>query len=111
MLTQQQEDGLVRPTAYASRSLQKPVKNYKLEGLGVVWALQTIYLWTSLHSIYRSRGIKVSHEYPTTLWQVSTMRNGPQELNLTSEHRSAKHNANADALFHHPLPDSLLQRG
>ena len=41
VLAQRQNDGSVRPIAYASRSLQKHEKNYgitDLEGLGVVWA-------------------------------------------------------------------------
>ena len=29
-----------------------------------------------------------------------------QKLSLKIEHRSGKHNANADALSHHPLPES-----
>ena len=41
VLAQRQEDGSVKPVAYASRSLNE--KNYgitDLEGLGVVWALK-----------------------------------------------------------------------
>ena len=41
VLAQKQEDGSVRPVAYASRTLQNHEKNYRvteLEGLGVVWA-------------------------------------------------------------------------
>ena len=43
VLAQTQEDGAVRPIAYASRSLQPHEKNYgvtELEGLGVVWAVK-----------------------------------------------------------------------
>ena len=43
VLAQKQEDGTVRPIAYASRSLQPHEKNYgitELEGLGVVWAVK-----------------------------------------------------------------------
>ena len=41
VLAQKQEDGSVRPIAYASRTLQSHERNYgvtELEGLGVVWA-------------------------------------------------------------------------
>ena len=43
VLAQQQDDGTVKPVAYASRSLQAHQKNYgitELEGLGVVWAIK-----------------------------------------------------------------------
>ena len=43
VLAQRQEDGSVRPVAYASRALQKHERNYRiteLEGLGVVWAVK-----------------------------------------------------------------------
>ena len=42
MLAQKQEDGSVRPLAYASRSLQKHERNYgvtELEALAVVWGV------------------------------------------------------------------------
>ena len=43
VLTQKQNDGSVRPVAYASRTLQPHEQNYgvtKLEALGVVWAVR-----------------------------------------------------------------------
>lgn len=43
VLAQQQEDGSVRPMAYASRTLKPNEKKYgvtELEGLGVVWAVK-----------------------------------------------------------------------
>ena len=43
VLTQVQEDGLHRPIAYASRTLQNHERNYgvtELEALGVVWAVK-----------------------------------------------------------------------
>ena len=43
VLAQKQADGLVRPIAYASRTLQDHEKRYgitELEGLGVVWAVK-----------------------------------------------------------------------
>ena len=43
VLAQKQEDGSVRPLAYASRSLQKHERNYgvtELEALAVVWVVK-----------------------------------------------------------------------
>ena len=43
VLAQQQDDGLVRPIVYASRSLQEHKKWYgvtELKGLEVVWAVK-----------------------------------------------------------------------
>ena len=43
VLAQKQEDGSVRPLAYASRSLQKHERNYgvtELEALAVVWGVK-----------------------------------------------------------------------
>ena len=43
VLLQVQEDGSIRPIAYASRTLQKHECNYEateLEALGVVWAIK-----------------------------------------------------------------------
>ena len=55
ILSQQQEDGTVRPIAYASRTLQQHERNYaptELEALGVVWAVrhfrQYLYALVSL---------------------------------------------------------------
>ena len=43
VLAQKQDNGTVRPIAYASRTLQSHVKNYgvtEMEALGVVWAVR-----------------------------------------------------------------------
>ena len=43
ILAQKQQDGLIRPIAFASRTLQPHERNYgitELEGLGVVWAMK-----------------------------------------------------------------------
>ena len=50
VLAQKQNDGLVRPVAYASRTLQSHEQNYEvteLEALGVVWAV-----WHFRHYFY-----------------------------------------------------------
>ena len=57
VLAQRQNDGLIRPIAYASRSLQEHEKRYgvtELEGLGVVWAVKHFrpYLYGHQCDIY-----------------------------------------------------------
>ena len=57
VLTQQQEDGLVKPITYASRGLQEHNKRYRvteLEGLGIVWAVKHFrpYLCGHQYDIY-----------------------------------------------------------
>ena len=50
VLAQKQADGLVRPIAYASRTLQDHEKRHgitELEGLGVVWAVK--HFWPYLY--------------------------------------------------------------
>ena len=49
VLAQKQEDGLIRPIAFASRTLQPHERNYgitELESLGVVWAMKHAFLDT-----------------------------------------------------------------
>ena len=57
VLAQAQDDGTVRPIAYASRTVQKHEANYgitKLEALGVVWAVKhfRIYLYGRRCDVY-----------------------------------------------------------
>ena len=52
VLSQQQDDGLVHPIAYASRSLNSHEKNYcisELETLGLVWAIWYFHPYLSGH--------------------------------------------------------------
>ena len=57
VLAQRQDDGTVKPVAYASRSLQQHEKNYgitELEGLAVVWAAKHFrhYLYGHKYEVY-----------------------------------------------------------
>ena len=113
VLAQRQEDGLVRPIAYASRSLQKHERNYgitELEGLGVVWAAKHFrpYLYGHRCTVFTDHeALKSLLNTPQPSGKLARWGMALQELNLTIEHRSGKHNANADALSRHPLPESI----
>ena len=112
VLAQRQEDGSVKPIAYASRSLQKHEKNYgitELEGLGVVWAAKHFrpYLYGHHCAVFTDHeALKSLLNTPQPSGKLARWGMALQELNLTIEHRSGKHNANADALSRYPLPDS-----
>ena len=110
VLAQRQEDGSLQPVACASRSLQKHEKNYvitELEGLGVVWAAKHFrpYLYGHQCTIYTDHeALKSLLNTPQPSGKLARWGMALQELDLTIEHRSGKHNANADALSRHPLP-------
>ena len=96
VLAQKQEDGSVRPVAYASHSLLRHEGNYwimELEGLGVVWAAKHFrpYLYGHSGVVYTK----------LARWGMAL-----QELDMTILHRSMKANANADALSRCPQPIS-----
>ena len=112
VLAQRQEDGSVRPIAYASRSLQKHEKNYgitELEGLGVVWAVKHFrpYLYGHHCTVFTDHeALKSLLNTPQPSGKLARWGMALQELDLKIEHRSGKHNANADALSRYPLLDS-----
>ena len=109
VLAQKQEDGAVQPIAYASRSLQKHEKNYgvsELEGLGVVWAVKHFrpYLYGHRRKVFTDHeALKSLLNTPQPSGKLARWGMALQELDLTIEHRSGKHNANADALSRHPI--------
>ena len=112
VLAQRQEDGSVRPIAYASRSLQKHEKNYgitELEGLGVVWAAKHFrpYIYGHQCTVFTDHeALKSLLNTPQPSGKLARWGMVLQELNLTIQHRAGKHNANADALSRYPLLDS-----
>ena len=107
VLAQKQEDGSVRPVAYASRSLLRHKGNYgitKLDGLSVVWAAKHLrpYLYGHSGMVYTDYdALKSLLNTPSPLasWLAWIAQH---ELNLTILHRSGKANANADALSRGP---------
>ena len=114
VLAQTQEDGTVRPIAYASRTLQKHERNYgvtELEGLGVVWAVKHFrpYIYGHPCEIYTDHeALKSILNTPQPSGKLARWGMAIQELDLKILHRSGRHNANADALSRSPVssPDS-----
>ena len=74
VLAQKQEDGSVRPLAYASHSLQKHERNYgvtELEALAVVWVVKHFrpYLYGHRCDVYTDHEALKSHvEYTPDIW-------------------------------------------
>ena len=112
VLAQRQNDGSVRPIAYASRSLQKHEKNYgitELEGLGVVWATKHFrpYLYGHQCTVFTDQEVLNSLlNTPQPSSELARWGMALQERSLKIEHQSGKHNANADALSCHPPSES-----
>ena len=110
VLAKEQPDGIVRPIAYASRSLQQNERNYgvtELEGLGVVWAVKhfRVYLYGHKCMVYTDhQALKSLLNTPQPSGRLARWGMALQEMDLAIVHRSGKHNANADALSRCPLP-------
>lgn len=113
VLAQRQEDGTVRPIAYASRSLQDHEKRYgitELEGLGVVWAVKHYrpYLYGHQCDIYTDhQALKSLLNTPQPSGKLARWGMAIQELDVRILHRSGKHNDNADSLSRFPLQRPL----
>ena len=109
VLAQKQEDGSVRPIAYASRSLQPHERNYgitELEGLGVVWAVKHFrpYLYGHSCDVYTDHSALTSLlNTPQPSGKLARWGMAIQELDLRIHHRAGRSNVNADALSRSPL--------
>ncbi len=114
VLAQRQEDGSVRPVAYASRSLQDHEKRYgvtELEGLGVVWSVKHFrpYLYGHQCDIYTDhQALKSLLNTPQPSGKLARWGMAIQELDVRILHRSGKHNDNADSLSRFPLLQSFV---
>ena len=114
VLAQRQDDGLVRPIAYASRSLQEHEKRYgvtELEGLGVVWALKHFrpYLYGQQCDIYTDyEALKSLLNSPQPSGKLARWGMAIQELDVRILNRSGRHNSNADALSRVPLEQVVV---
>ena len=103
-LEQEDENGNLRPVAYASRSLTLTEKNYHttdLECLAIIWSVQHFHKYL----INKPFKIFTDHSALKSLQKITepTGRRARwimelQQYNFVIEHRSGKKNQNADAL-------------
>ena len=112
VLSQKQDEGLIHPIAYASRSLNTHEKNYsisELETLGLVWAFRYFcpYLLGHHTVVYIDHSACLSLlNTPRPSGKLAHWALTIQEMNLTLKHRSGRQNVNADALSRNPVTNS-----
>ena len=112
VLSQKQDDGTIRPIAFASRTLQRHGKNYsisELEGLGVVWAVKHFrhYIYSHRCTVFTDHEVlKALLNTPQPSGKLARWGMALQELDLKIEYRPGKNNARANALSRCPI--SLL---
>ena len=112
VLSQCQDDGSIRPMAFASRTLQPHERRYgifELEALGVVWAVRHFrhYLYGFPCTVYTDHeALKSLLNTPHPSGKLARWGMAIQELNLKIEYRPGRSNAKADALSRYPV--SLL---
>ena len=116
VLAQKQDDGAVRPIAYASRTLQKHEQNYgvtELEALGVVWAVRHFrhYLYGYHCDVYTDHeALKSLLNTPHPSGKLARWGLALQEVDLSIFYRPGKKNVLADALSRSPIQgeDTML---
>ena len=113
ILAQKQDDGSVRPIAYASRTLQPHEKRYgatEMEGLGVVWAVKHFrpYLYGHACDLYTDHAALTSLlNTPQPSGKLARWGMAIQELDIRIRHRAGRSNTNADALSRAPIEESV----
>ena len=114
VLSQKQGDGLQRPVAFASRTLQSPEKNYgvsEMEALGVVWAVKHFRPYLYGHRcevITDHKALKALLNTPQPSGKLARWGMALQELDLTITYRPGRKNEKADALSRYPLPQDRV---
>ena len=112
VLSQEHENKVVRPIAFASRTLLQHEKNYgisELEALAVVWAVKHFkhYLYGYRCIVFTDHeALKSLLNTPQPSGKLARWGMALQELNLRIEYRPGKSNVRADALSRYPV--SLL---
>ena len=110
VLAQKQDDGLVRPIAYASRTLQPHENNYgstEMEALAVVWAVKHFrhYLYGHRCQVYTDHeALKSLLNTPHPSGKLARWGLALQEVDIQINYRPGRVNQNADALSRQPLP-------
>ena len=108
VLAQKQEDGSVRPVAYASRTLQPHERNYgvtELEALGVVWAVKHFrhYLYGHHCDVFTDHeALRSLLNTPHPSGKLARWGLALQEVDLSIFYRPGKKNVLADALSRSP---------
>ena len=108
MLAQETANGIVRPLAYASRTVRGAEKNYsvtELEALGVIWAVK--HFWHYLYGhrctiVTDHQALKSILNTPQPSGKLARWGLILQELDVEIVYRAGKKNANADALSRNP---------
>ena len=114
VLAQKQEDGSVRPVAYASRTLQPHERNYgvtELEALGVVWAVKHFrhYLYGHHCDVFTDHeALKSLLNTPHPSGKLARWGLALQEVDLSIFYRPGKKNVLADALSRSPVDGAQL---
>ena len=101
VLAQKQDDGRVRPIAFASRTLLPHEKNYgstEMEALAVVWAVKHYrhYLYGQVFTDHEALKLLLNTPHPSgklARWELAL-----QEVDLIINYRPGKGSSNADAL-------------
>ena len=105
----QKQNGVVRPIAYASRTLQQHEKNYgisELEALGVAWAAKHFrhYLYGHHCEVFTDHvALKSLLSTPQPSGKLARWGMALQDLDLKIQYRAGKKNSNADALSRYPM--------
>ena len=109
VLAQVQDDGTVRPVAYASRTLQPHERNYsatEMEALGVVWAVRHFrhYIYGHHCDVFTDHeALKSLLNTPHPSGKLARWGLALQEMDLTISYRPGKKNVLADALSRAPM--------
>ena len=110
VLMQEQDDGTMKPLAYASRTLQQHEENYgatEMEALGVVWAIRHFrqYLYghcCHVHTDHEALKSLLNSPHPSgklARWELAI-----QELDLHIHYKPDHTNQKVDALSRAPCP-------
>ena len=111
VLAQEQENGLIAPIAFASRTLQKHEQNYgvtELEALGAVWAIKHFrpYLYGHTCNLYTDHeALKSLLNTPHPSGKLARWGLAIQELDLHIHYRPGRLNQAADALSRLPVSE------